>query len=224
MKKVIKMPVLQLALDFDNLDEAMDAVDSVVKFIDWVEVGTPLIKSEGLIAIEEVKKCCPGLFVVADMKTMDAGAMEVALAAEAGAHATTVCAAASDETIKAAIAEGRKRKIKVIVDAMNTPPARWKEIDSMQPDYIAIHVGLDQQKAGLDPISLLGSQKLRTPLAVAGGLDSKRVYAALKAGAEVVVVGAAITKAQHPVRVAKEINEIMDKASKEILLYGRDTK
>jgi 3-hexulose-6-phosphate synthase/6-phospho-3-hexuloisomerase len=218
------MPILQLALDFEYLDDALDAVDSVKKYIDWIEVGTPLIKSEGLIAIEEVKKCCPNLKIVADMKTMDAGAMEVALAAEAGAHATTVCAAAADETIKAAIAEGKKQKIKIIVDAINTPPARWKQIDGMQPDFIAIHVGLDQQKAGLDPIELLGEVKLKTPIAVAGGLDAARVYSALKAGAQVVVVGAAITKATHPVRVAKEINEVMNKASKEILLYGRNTK
>jgi len=220
----MEMAILQLALDFATLEKAMDAAESVVEYVDWVEVGTPLIKSEGLIAVEEMKKCCPGRRIIADMKTMDAGAMEVALAAESGAYATTVCAAAADETIKAAIAEGRKREIRIIVDTMNTPPSRWKQIDSMQPDFIAIHVGLDQQKAGLDPISLLGAQKLQTPLMVAGGLDAKRVYSAIKAGAEVVIVGAAITKAQNPIAAAKEISNAMDRASKEILLYGRDTK
>ena len=63
--------------------------------------------------------------------------------AEAGADITTVCAAADDETIKSAINEGRARNIIVVIDTLNTPSSRWKEIDKLKPDYICIHVGID---------------------------------------------------------------------------------
>lgn len=216
------MVKLQLALDYADIDEAIGMADSVAQYVDWMEVGTPLIKSEGLIAIEEIKKSFPTHKIVADMKTMDTGALETQLAAEAGAHVTTVCAAADEQTIKAAINEGRSRDIIVVVDTLNTPSSRWSEIDRMRPDYICIHVGIDQQKKGLDPLDLLKKQKLKSPLIVAGGMNAKRVPAAMQAGAQVIIVGAAITNAINPEQAAKEISEAMDKASKEILLYGRE--
>ncbi|RLF94594.1 bifunctional hexulose-6-phosphate synthase/ribonuclease regulator, partial [Thermococci archaeon] len=39
-------PVIQVALDFINLDRAIKAAEEAVKGgVDWIEVGTPLIKS-----------------------------------------------------------------------------------------------------------------------------------------------------------------------------------
>ena len=50
-------PVLQVALDFENLPRAIQAAREAVQGgADWIEAGTPLIKSEGLDAVRELKR------------------------------------------------------------------------------------------------------------------------------------------------------------------------
>ncbi|WIM73331.1 orotidine 5'-phosphate decarboxylase [Corynebacterium suedekumii] len=48
--------------------------------MDILELGTPLIKSEGLAAITAVKAAHPDKTVFADLKTMDAGELEADIA------------------------------------------------------------------------------------------------------------------------------------------------
>ena len=75
-------PVLQVALDFENLPRALAAAKEAVEGgAEWIEAGTPLLKSEGLDAVRELKKAFPKLRIVADMKVMDTGAFEVEIAA-----------------------------------------------------------------------------------------------------------------------------------------------
>ncbi len=67
-------PILQVALDFANLSQALRvAEEAVAGGAQWLEAGTPLIKSEGLGSVRELKKRFPDHTIVADMKTMDAG-------------------------------------------------------------------------------------------------------------------------------------------------------
>ena len=81
-----KKPVLQLALDFVDLERAIHiAEEAVAGGVDWIEAGTPLIKSEGLNAVRALRRHFPNHVIVADMKTMDAGRAEVEVAAKAGA-------------------------------------------------------------------------------------------------------------------------------------------
>ena len=86
-------PKLQVALDFVDLPRALKvAEEAVLGGADWLEAGTPLIKSEGLQAVRALRDRWPGHVVVADMKTMDAGRAEVEYAAKAGAG-VVVCSA-----------------------------------------------------------------------------------------------------------------------------------
>jgi 3-hexulose-6-phosphate synthase/6-phospho-3-hexuloisomerase len=205
------MAKLQLALDFAKLEDALAVAQKAGQYCDWIEAGTPLIKSEGLRSVGELKKRFPGKTIVADMKTMDTGAFEAGLAAAAGADVTTVCGAADMETIKGAIEEGKKRGVAVAVDLINVPSSKWKEIDALNPDYICIHVGIDQQARGMDPLELLKKLKVKSKKIVAGGINAQSAPGAIRAGAEVVIVGGAITKAKDPAQAAKEIKEAMEK-------------
>ena len=204
------MAKLQLALDFSDFKDALAVAKKAAPYVDWIEAGTPLIKSVGLHSVRELKKRFPKHKIVADMKTMDTGAFELSLAAQAGADVATVCAAADDSTIKGAIDEGRKREVIVVVDTINTLPSRWKQIDSFNPDYICLHVGIDQQRNGIDPLELLKKLDVKSKKIVAGGIDAKSAPEAVKAGAEVIIVGGAITKAKDPARAAKEIKDAME--------------
>ena len=92
-----------------NLDRAISiAKESVEGGIDWIEAGTPLIKSEGMEAIRELKKTFPGKKIVADMKTMDTGDFETEMASKAGADIISILGASDDSTIKEAIKGAQK--------------------------------------------------------------------------------------------------------------------
>ena len=110
-------PVLQVALDFLNLKRALGvAEEAVAGGVDWLEAGTPLIKSEGLDAVRELRKKFPQATIVADMKIMDVGRIETEAAAKAGANIVCVLAAASDSTIRECVEAGKNYGAKIEAD------------------------------------------------------------------------------------------------------------
>jgi 3-hexulose-6-phosphate synthase / 6-phospho-3-hexuloisomerase len=192
-------PVLQVALDFENLSRALDAArEAVDGGADWVEAGTPLIKSEGLNAVRELKKAFPQHRVVADMKVMDTGAFEVEIAAKAGADLVTVLGAADDGTIADAVRGGELYGAEVVVDLLGVadPIARSRKVAELGAGAVCWHVGIDMQMQARTPFDVLAElvRACPVPVGVAGGLTSETVAAATRAGARILVVGGAITK------------------------------
>ena len=65
--------VMQLALDMTDIDTALEITDQVSSCFESLEVGTPLILSEGARAIEILRARYPRKIILADMKIADAG-------------------------------------------------------------------------------------------------------------------------------------------------------
>lgn len=211
----IKEPVIQLALDFVDLPRALKvAEEAVAGGADWLEAGTPLIKSEGLSAVRALRNRWPDKVVVADMKTMDAGRAEVEFAAKAGAAVVGVLGAASDATIRECIEAGRNYGAEIIVDMIQVedPVARAKEVEAMGASYVGIHIAIDEQMAGRTPFDLLHDVAcaVSIPVAVAGGINSQTAAEAVKAGASIVVVGGAIIKSTDATEATRQIKRAME--------------
>jgi 3-hexulose-6-phosphate synthase/6-phospho-3-hexuloisomerase len=206
-------PILQVALDVLEIDRALQIAKEAVKGgADWIEAGTPLIKSEGMDAIRKLKAAFPDHVILADMKTMDTGAMEVEMAAKAGADIIMILGSADDSTIRDAIRSAHKYGVKLMADLISTSgyAERAKELAEMGIDYINVHVGIDQQMIGKDPVKILKSLKINVPIAVAGGLDTKSAAAAVLNGARIVIVGGNIVRSSDVTASAKEIRESID--------------
>ena len=207
--------ILQLALDFVDLKRAVKSAEAGVRGgVDWLEVGTPLIKSEGLQAVRELRRLFPETTVVADMKIMDTGRVEVETAAKAGANVVDVLGAASDATIRECIHAGKNYGAKIVVDmiAVKDVLSRAKAVEEFGADYVSVHCAVDEQMEGKDPFETLRqvSQALTIPVAVAGGINSETAARAIDAGASIVIVGGAITKALDPEHAARDIRRGMD--------------
>src|SRR5438094_10105524 len=115
-------PVLQVALDHMHLKRALlAAAEAVEGGADWLEAGTPLIKSEGMEVVRQLKKTFPGTTIVADLKTMDTGASEVEFAAKAGAAGVTAWAVPADATILKAARAARRYAARVMADSFGSP-------------------------------------------------------------------------------------------------------
>jgi len=208
-------PILQLALDFVDLKRALKSAKAGISGgVDWLEAGTPLIKSEGLHAVRELRKLFPDSTIVADMKIMDAGRTEVETAAKAGANIVDVLGASSDATIRECIQAGKNYGAKIVVDmiAVDDVLSRAKQVEDFGADYVSVHCAIDEQMEGKDPFDVLRqvSEALSIPVAVAGGINSETAARAVEAGAAIVIVGGAITKAMDPEQAAREIRQGLD--------------
>lgn len=209
---------LQLALDFVDLHRALWVAEKAVPAgVDWLEAGTPLIKSEGLDAVRELKRRFPGMTIVADMKIMDAGRIEVESAAKAGAGIIDVLGTATDATIEECVQAGKNYGAHIAVDliAVPDPVVRARRAEELGADYITVHVAIDEQMRGREPFAILQavSQAVRVPVGVAGGINSETAAQAVAHGAGYVIVGGAITKAKDPGAATREIRRALDEGA-----------
>ncbi|MEM4699886.1 MAG: 3-hexulose-6-phosphate synthase [Candidatus Nezhaarchaeales archaeon] len=207
-------PVLQLALDFVDLDRALEVAEEALRGgVDWLEVGTPLIKSEGVDAIREFKRKFRDRVIVADLKTIDTGAIEVEVASKAGADVVIILGVADDSTIREAVDAARRYGSRVMVDLINVenPVERAKRLEELGVDYVCVHVGIDQQMKGMSPLEVLSevASQSRIPVAIAGGINSETAARAVELGASIVIVGGAITKAERAEEAARAIKQAM---------------
>lgn len=207
-------PILQLALDFVDLKRALKVAELAVRGgVDWLEAGTPLIKSEGLESIRALRRLFPHHTIVADMKVMDAGRIETESALKAGANIVCVLGVTSDSTIRECIEAGKNYGGKIMVDLLGVPnpSQRAQELERLGADFLGVHTSIDEQMEGKDPFSRLRkvAEKVGIPVAVAGGINSETALEALKAGARIIIVGGAIIKAKDPEEATRKIKEAL---------------
>ncbi|MBN2154890.1 MAG: orotidine 5'-phosphate decarboxylase [Candidatus Lokiarchaeota archaeon] len=206
------LPPLQIALDLMNIDRAIEiAKEAVAGGATWIEAGTPLIKSEGMNAVRKLRKTFPDLTIVADMKTCDAGSVEVEMAARAGANVVFMLGISDDSSVREAVLAGKKYGVKVGADLIDVkdPINRAIELEKMGIDIICSHVGLDQQVLGVNPIDVVAKiSEACSPnviIAAAGGLNSETAVKAFEAGAQLIIVGGALYKSPSPENTARTI-------------------
>jgi len=204
-------------MDLLELDRSIQiAKEAVLGGADWIEAGTPLIKSEGMDSVREMKKALPGTKIVADMKTVDTGAMEVEMAAKAGADIVALLAASDNSTVEDALRAARKYGVQIMMDLLTVPDpvGRSRELEELGVDYICVHVGIDQQMTGKDTIDFLKQivKEVKTPVAAAGGMDAASAADAVASGAAIVIVGGSIVRSANVTEPARKIRESIDVA------------
>ena len=208
------MPDLQLALDHVDLHRALRAAEEALRAGSVIlEVGTPLLKAEGLDAVRALRKAHPKARIVCDGKTMDAGRLELEAAAKAGANMGTVLGVASDATIRECVQAGANYGIDVLVDLLGCqdPVARAQFAAKVGAQAVNVHCPIDEQVQGLDPFETLKAVRaaVSIPVTVAGGLNARTAPRAVASGADVLIVGGAITKASDAEAATAQILEAM---------------
>lgn len=196
-------PYLQVAFDLVDVAEvrrvlaALPESDHIL-----IEVGTPLVKMLGINVVKEIRAIRPGAFVILDLKTLDTGNLEVRLAADSTADAVVISGLAPKKTLELSIREARKTGIYSIIDMLNVtdPLAVLKGLEVL-PDVVELHRAIDMEKSAhawsnIGEIQALAKDGRRLLVAVAGGIRVDTEAAALAAGANILVVGRAITRSK----------------------------
>ncbi|QRP45738.1 3-hexulose-6-phosphate synthase [Amycolatopsis sp. FDAARGOS 1241] len=203
---------LQVALDVLDLPAALTLANQVAEHVDILELGTPLVKSAGISAVSAIKAAHPDKLVFVDLKTADAGELEAALAFEAGADLVTVMGAADDDTVRGAVAAGRKYGKQVVADMITVVDgrvARIREVAKLGVSFVEIHAGLDEQaRPGYSINQLLeDGREAGVPFSIAGGVKIDTIASVRDAGATVAVAGGAIYNAGDPGAAARELKK-----------------
>lgn len=191
---------LQVALDRIPLERAVNITAAVAPLVDWIEVGTSLIKQYGMRAVEQVGAAAAGTPVLADLKTADDAKWEFTLAYDAGARSATVLGLAAPATIDTAVRVAAERDREVVVDLMGLDETARAALAVRLPAEVvlAAHVGKDSQGHGGGPAELLGPWAEGRRVAVAGGLGVADMPALAAVPDLRVIVGSAVTGADDP--------------------------
>ncbi|OPC72624.1 3-hexulose-6-phosphate synthase [Elizabethkingia miricola] len=205
------MTKLQVAIDLLTTEAALDLAAKVSPYVDIIELGTPLIKAEGLKVITAMKSAHPDKLVFADLKTADTGALEAEMAFNAGADLVTVMGAVDDSTIKGAVEAAKKAGKKVVVDTIGVKDRvqRAKEVTAFGVAFVELHAGLDEQaQPGYNVQKLISEgREAQVPFSIAGGVNLDTIKDVVAAGAAVAVAGGAIYGAKDPAAAAKALKE-----------------
>jgi 3-hexulose-6-phosphate synthase/6-phospho-3-hexuloisomerase len=147
------------------------------------------------------------------------GGAEVEMAAKSGADIVVVLGVSSDPTITEAVMSARQYGSKVMVDLFNVADKvnRARQVEKMGVDYLCVHVGVDEQMVGGNPLNELRSvaKATRIPIAAAGGINSETAPSIVKAGAAIVIVGGAIIKAKDVAAAARKVKKAISSGRKE---------
>ncbi len=197
-----------LSLDFTDLGRALrTAFEAYRAGIRSIEVGTPLIKSHGMLAVRAVRAAFPDAKIFADTKTVDTGSLEASLAFGSGADVVSVLATAPRETISSAVEEAESRGKAVLVDTIGLEgrdlEGRVEEAANLGVEMVCLHAGIDQGTfSGWETLPRLRREGLL--VGAAGGIDSEAIRA-LRGVADFVMVGRAITRAGDPYSAALRV-------------------
>ena len=111
-QKLWSPPYLQVALDLISMDAVEHVINSLPKRERIIlEAGTPLVKKFGTDVIGKIRELAPDAFIIADLKTLDVGRVEVKIAADETADAVAISGLGTVESIAKAIHETQKQGI-----------------------------------------------------------------------------------------------------------------
>jgi bifunctional enzyme Fae/Hps len=197
-------PYLQVALDNPNIDSILRVVSGIPNNDNIIlEAGTPLIKRYGVGVIRKIREASKDSFIIADLKTMDVGKVEVDMAFDETANAVCCAGAASSATIDDFVYEARRMGVYSFLDVMQVddPVAKLKGLKRL-PDGVIIHRAIDVEQRGVEygwsvipKIREVFTDK-RLLISVAGGIRPNTAQIALDAGADILIVGRYITQSR----------------------------
>ncbi|MFQ6074177.1 MAG: bifunctional 5,6,7,8-tetrahydromethanopterin hydro-lyase/3-hexulose-6-phosphate synthase, partial [Candidatus Bathyarchaeia archaeon] len=219
-------PYLQIAFDIPSLKRTKEII-SMLPESDRIilEVGTPLLKKYGVSVVRELRELVRDKFLIADLKTLDVGKVEVDLAFGETADGVVAAGLAAKEVLNKFIYEAKRLGIYAIVDMMEVEdPIRKLRLLKRFPDVVILHRAIDVERVGTHRMKLIQELRKAFPekkflVAVAGGIVPETAKQALAHGADIIIAGRYITQSRDVKRSVREFLEVTREMREDIDLY-----
>lgn len=228
--RLFRPPYVQVALDNPVLEKQIKVVKSLPKSDRIIlEIGTPFLKKYGVEAIKKIREVSKDMFIVADLKTLDVGKLEVDFAFDATADAVVASGLAASKSIDKFLLEAQRLGIYGFVDTMEVedPIAKLKSLKQI-PDVVILHRAIDVEQGGGDTDEaqkrkwayvpkikelyadkVKASGKDRVLVAVAGGIEPRSARYALEVGADIIIVGRFIASSKDVKNAMRRILNVL---------------
>jgi 3-dehydro-L-gulonate-6-phosphate decarboxylase len=212
-------PLIQLALDYISLPPALAMAQLVRSEVEAIEVGTPLCKAMGMLAVSTIRELCPDHIVMADVKAPDVGGVEAMICFDAGADWMTVLGAAPLPTVELALEEARSRPGKemlIELTGITDILARAREWRDLGVERMVYHRGWDEGNVsrawGEQDLAVLRElADMGFKLSIAGGLELDTIPFFKGIDVAVFIVGRAIRETPDPAASARSFREAIDR-------------
>ncbi|PVZ84610.1 3-keto-L-gulonate-6-phosphate decarboxylase [Serratia sp. S1B] len=204
------LPMLQVALDNQSMDDAYRTTRLIANEVDIIEVGTILCVAEGVRAVRDLKALYPERIVLADAKIADAGKILSRMCFEANADWITVICCADINTTKGALAVAQEFGGDVQIELTGfwtwEQAQEWREAGIQQVVY---HRSRDAQAAGVawsdgDIAAIKRLAGMGFKVTVTGGLALEDLPLFKGIPIHVFIAGRSIRDAADPVAAARE--------------------
>ncbi|MDD7305549.1 MAG: 3-keto-L-gulonate-6-phosphate decarboxylase UlaD [Peptoniphilaceae bacterium] len=208
----MRKPNLQIALDSQSLEEALETVREVGDVVDILEVGTVLCLQEGMKPVKAIRALYPEKTILADTKCADAGKTVAKNCKDAGADWMTVICCATIPTMKAANEAIDQLQVELYGDWTFDQAKEWKNIGIEQVVYHqsrdALLSGQTWGEKDLNKIKKLIDMGFK--VSVTGGLNLATLELFKGIDVYTFIAGRSIAKADKPREAAKEFKEKID--------------
>ena len=224
MPRLWRPPYIQVALDHPSIDHQMKVVSQLPRSDRIIiEAGTPLVKKYGMDAVLKLREKLPDVFLVADLKTLDVGKLEVDFAFDATADAVVASGLASPVMLDKFLFEAHRVGIYAYVDMMEVddPVVKLSQLKEI-PDVVILHRGIDTESVETNDIQRqkwawvpkikefykdkkFVSGRDRVLVAVAGGIEPETAKYAIKMGADILIIGRYITSSKDVERSMRNL-------------------
>jgi 3-hexulose-6-phosphate synthase len=208
---------LQIALDFAELQTALEMSRKVAPWVDILEAGTPLIKSVGLEVVRQLRAEFPDKLIYADMKSTDVGAFEADLAFKAGADFSVASGVTTLATIEEVqrVATEWERTCVVDLTGIRDLKGRCAELKPLDVRYVLVHRSIDEEvtsgatwsKSDCAVLSEIHSMGMK--VMIAGGLNADNIELFCDLPLYAIVVGRGITAQSDPAKAAEKLAEVI---------------
>ncbi|WP_269935994.1 3-keto-L-gulonate-6-phosphate decarboxylase UlaD [Serratia liquefaciens] len=204
------LPMLQVALDNQSMDDAYRTTRLIADEVDIIEVGTILCVAEGVRAVRDLKALYPDRIVLADAKIADAGQILARMCFEAHADWITVICCADINTTKGALAVAKEFDGDVQIELTGfwtwEQAVEWRQAGVQQVVY---HRSRDAQAAGVawsdeDIAAIRRLADMGFKVTITGGLALGDLPLFQGIPIHVFIAGRSIRDAADPVAAARE--------------------
>jgi len=203
---------MQISYDIPNLEKALQIAQQTAQFADILEVGSPLIYSEGMNAVTTFKKNFPNKKIFADPKIVDRVNVSVKMFTQSGADYISVLCSTSNYVIKKAadIAHASDAKIALDLLGANAMEQIIMDAKTLNVDILILHRPHDDGTV-IDLISewdiIRGNTNL--PIFLAGGINKNNINKVLELKPQGIIIGTAITQAGNPAQEAEHFKSLL---------------
>lgn len=205
---------LQISFDTTNLSEALDIAQQVADHTDIIEVGTLLIYTHGLKAVQDFKEKFPRKTIIADSKIIDRGKDAVTAFANAGADWITVMAGTSKHVIHSACTTAANLNKKIMLDLVDASSIAQSALEAknLGAHALLFHQPADEQDSllFLDKWELLKGNA-SVPVFISAKIKRETIDKIIALQPDGIVIGRSITTAENPAQEAQFYYDLCSK-------------